>query len=71
MTSAADTVRADRIRETLALTPSERIDLMSRLSEEGIAFLMSAQQITREEALRRVRASRRAGRTLSVSHEAE
>lgn len=55
----------------LALSVDERIALALELGEEGIALLMSAQGIDREEAIRRIRRTRHIGRRPSVANDYE
>jgi hypothetical protein len=71
MTSVADALRAERAREALALTPGERVALATRLGAEGIDLLMSSRNVSREEAVRLIRAGRRAGRAPSACHDTE
>lgn len=52
-------------RAILAMTPSERVDLALQPGEEAVRIVMSAQGISREEAMRRIRRQNRAGRTPS------
>lgn len=49
----------------LDLTPGERMRIGEKLGEEALRFFMSTNGITREEAIRRIGAQRRAGRTPS------
>ena len=67
MRSVADDIREEQIRETLALSPEERVRLAMRLGEEGLQFFMAANRLTRAEAIALIRKQRRAGRTPSRS----
>lgn len=71
MRSVADDVRAEQRQEVLAMSVAERFELARRLGQEGIALLMSAQGIDRDEAIRRIRRTRRAGRRPSVANDDE
>ena len=71
MRSVADDLREEQRREMLALSVDERIALALELGEEGIALLMSAQGIDREEAIRRIRRTRHIGRRPSVANDYE
>ena len=71
MRSVADEVRAQQRQEVLAMSVEERVELARRLGEEGIALLMSAQGIDREEAIRRIRRTRHIGRRPSVANDDE
>jgi hypothetical protein len=62
MRSVADELREEQLRELLAKSPGERIELARKLGEEGLQFSAAMQGITREEAIRRIRQQRRAGR---------
>lgn len=53
----------------LALSVAERVELARKLGEEGIALLMSTQEIDRDEAIRRIARSHKAGRQRSVLNE--
>ena len=65
MRSVADDLREEQIRETLAMTPDERVRMAMRLGDEGLNFFMSANGLTREEALARIKRMRSAGRVPS------
>jgi hypothetical protein len=63
MRSVADDVREKQAAEVRAMTPGQRVALALKLGEEGLAIFMSAQNITsREEAIRRLKKIRHAGR---------
>lgn len=62
MRSVADELRKEQVRELLAMSPAERIQLADKLGEDGLRFAMATQGITRDEAIRRIRQQRRAGR---------
>ncbi|HVR44844.1 MAG TPA: hypothetical protein VMS56_15540 [Thermoanaerobaculia bacterium] len=57
--------------ESEPLTPDERVRLALQLAERAIQFFMSTHAVGRSEALRRIRASRNAGRTPSRCLDAE
>jgi hypothetical protein len=65
MRSVADDLRREQREKILAMTPAERIALVESMVEDGIAFFAAAQHITREEAVRRIRASKQRGRRYS------
>ena len=65
----AEEVREEQRREILAMSAEERIELVHRLSEEGIALLMASENIDRDEAIRRIRKSHARGRRPSVVNE--
>lgn len=65
---ASDIANADRAR-ALAMTPTERVELVVRLSAEGLASFMATHQVDRATAKERIAATRRAGRPRSVSSE--
>jgi hypothetical protein len=71
MRSVADDVREEQLREWAAMSPAERMELAFRLGEEGIQFMMAGQRIDRDEAIRRMRRTRRAGRRPSRCHDDE
>ena len=53
----------------LALSVEERIALARRLGEEGIAMLMAAEDIDRDEAVARIQRMHARGRRPSVANE--
>jgi hypothetical protein len=65
MRSVADDLRREQREKILAMTPAERIALVESMAEEGIALYAAGQHITRDEAVRRIRASRQQGRRFS------
>jgi hypothetical protein len=65
MRSVADELREEQVREMQELTPGQRVQLATRLGEEGLQFFMATNHLDRREALRRIRAQRRAGRNPS------
>lgn len=71
MRSVADELREEQLRELLVKSPGERIELARKLGEEGLRFFVATQGITREEAIRRIRQQRRAGRLRSRSMDEE
>ena len=58
----ADEIREAQRQEMLALSVEQRIELVRRLSEEGIALLMASENIDRDEAIRRIHESHSRGR---------
>jgi hypothetical protein len=65
MRSVADDLRDERLRVLMELTPEQRINLALRLGEEALEFFMATNHLTRDEAVRRIRQERRAGRNPS------
>ena len=65
MRSVADDLRREQRAKILAMTPAERIAMVQSAAEEGIALFAAGQHLTREEAVRRIRASRQRGRRFS------
>lgn len=65
MRSVADDLREEQLREMLELTPDQRVQLAMRLGEEALQFFMVTNHLTRDEAVRRIRKQRRAGRNPS------
>jgi hypothetical protein len=65
MRSVADDLRREEREKILAMTPAERIALVESMVEDGIALYAAGQHLTREEAVRRIRASRQRGRRFS------
>jgi hypothetical protein len=54
-----------------ALTTEERVALLARLGEEGLALFMAVHGIDRATAVARVKATRRLGRRRSASAQAD
>jgi predicted transcriptional regulator len=65
MRSVADDLRREQREKILAMTPAQRIALVESMLEEGLALYAAGQQVTREEAIRQIRASRQRGRRFS------
>ena len=65
MRSVADDLREEQQREMQELTPDQRVQLAMRLGEEALQFFMATNHLTRDEAERRIRKQRRAGRNPS------
>ena len=63
--SVANDVRREQIEEELAMTPAERVRIGLALFERGLAVYMGGLKVGREEALRRIEASRQHGRRRS------
>jgi len=61
----AEALRAEQMREVLAMTPAERVELAFALGERDLAFFMAASGLSREKALAEIERSRRAGRRYS------
>ncbi|HEY2092819.1 MAG TPA: hypothetical protein VGJ81_13095 [Thermoanaerobaculia bacterium] len=64
MRSVADDLKREQRGKILAMTPAERVALAESMVEEGIA-LRGRPAHTRDEAVRRIRASRQQGRRFS------
>ena len=58
----AEELRREQREEVERLTPQERLELSTRLREEGLALFMAANGLPREEAVARIRKERQAGR---------
>ncbi len=71
MRSVADDLSEEQLLAFQQLTPSERVEMACRLSEEGIAIYIEVNGVDREEAIRRMRRSRSAGRRTSRCMEQE
>lgn len=65
MRSVADELRREQREYIRSLTPMQRIALLEDICERDLAFFMAGQKVSREEAIRRIRATRRAGRRRS------
>ncbi len=65
MRSVADDLRREQREKILAMTPAERIAMVQSAAEDGIALFAAGQRLTREEAIRQIRASRQRGRRFS------
>jgi hypothetical protein len=63
----AEWAREQLDRETLAMTPAERIELAFAIGEEDLLLYAAANGLTREEALSRIRVERQNGRHYSRS----
>jgi len=72
MCSAVAHAVSEEQRERLAaMTPAERVALVVRLSEEGLASYMATHGLDRQTAITRIRATRRVGRRPSASADAD
>jgi hypothetical protein len=69
MRSVADQLREEQIREVLAMTPSERVELALRLGERALEFYMAANQVDRATARNALRRSGNTGRVPSRSND--
>ena len=58
----ADEVREEQRKRVQAMTPAERVALARKLGEQGLAAYMAANNLTRAEAVARVKAARARGR---------
>ena len=67
MRSVADALRARTITQVLAMSPGERIALALSLGDDDLELFIRASGLDRGEALGRLRAGRRHGRTPSRS----
>ena len=65
MRSVADDLKREQREKILAMTPAERLALVDSMTEEGIALFAAGQGVTREEAIRQIRASKQRGRRFS------
>jgi hypothetical protein len=65
MRSVADDLREAQVRDLQQLTPEQRVQLALQLGEEGLEFFMATNRLTREEAVKKIRLQRRAGRNPS------
>jgi hypothetical protein len=61
----AETLRTEQMRDVLAMTPAERVELAFALGERDLAFFMAANGLSREEALAEIERSRQTGRRYS------
>lgn len=66
MASVAENLRLEQWRRFARMTPAERLALSERLGREGLAEFMSANGLSRPEALKAIRLSRRIGRRPSA-----
>jgi hypothetical protein len=62
MRSVADDHRDEDVRSMAAMSPDERVSLAFRLGDEDLEVYCRAQGLSRDEALRRFRVARQAGR---------
>jgi len=67
MSRVAEDIRREQLARFRAMTPAERVALAQRLGDEGLATIMESRGLTRGEALKEIRRSRRAGRKPSRS----
>jgi hypothetical protein len=58
----AEETRQDLDRRIAAMTPVERIELAFAMGEEDLVLYCAANELTREEALARIRIERQNGR---------
>ena len=65
MRSVADELRREQREAMRALSAAQRIAMLDALRERDLAFFMAGQKVSRKEAIRRIAASRRAGRRSS------
>lgn len=61
----AEALRQEQMREVLAMTPTERVELAFALGERDLEFFMAANRLSRDEALAQIDRSRQAGRRYS------
>lgn len=61
----AEELRQEQMREVLAMTPDERVDLAFALGERDLEFFMAASGLSREAALAEIERSRQIGRRYS------
>jgi hypothetical protein len=67
---SAALIEQRRVERLLAMTPGERVSLVVRLGEEGLASYMAVQGVDRQTAVARIKATRRLGRRPSACAEA-
>jgi hypothetical protein len=58
----AEDLRAEQRARNLAMPLDERFRLMLRMGEEALQTFMTANDLTRDEAMRRIEHARQAGR---------
>jgi hypothetical protein len=63
----AEDTRQQLDRRIAAMTPAERIELAFAMGEEDLVLYCAANELTREEALARIRVERQRGRRYSRS----
>jgi len=61
----AEELRQEQTREVLAMTPSERVELMLDLRERGLEAMMAARKMDRDTVISEIKRSRRLGRRYS------
>jgi hypothetical protein len=61
----AERCRRDDIADVVGRTPSERIAMVRRARERGIALYVAGQRVDREVAVRAIRRERQTGRRYS------
>ena len=69
--AVAHAVSEEQRKQLAAMTPAERVALVVRLSEEGLASYMATHGLDRQTAITRIRATRRVGRRPSASADAD
>ena len=69
--AVAHAVSKEQREQLAAMTPAERVALVVRLSEEGLASYMATHGLDRQTAITRIRATRRVGRRPSASADAD
>jgi len=55
------------MRDVLAMTPDERVELILALRDRGLSAIMAARNIDRDTAIEEIKRSRRLGRRYSRS----
>jgi hypothetical protein len=65
--AVAEAVRSRRTEEEQRLSPVERLQLALRMGEASLALFMSANSLSREEALRELEANKQKGRRPSCN----
>jgi hypothetical protein len=63
----AEELRQEQMREVLAMTPDERVELIVALRDRGLEAVMAARGIDRDTAIDEIKRSRRIGRRYSRS----
>lgn len=63
----AEELRREQMREVLAMTPDERVDLILALRDRGLEAVIVARGVDRDTAIDEIKRSRRLGRRYSRS----
>lgn len=63
----AEELRKEQMREVLAMTPAERVELLLDLRDRGLRAIMAARNVDRDTVIDEIKRSRRLGRRYSRS----